>query len=127
MVIEYAARGYSLDESVQRYLESKLRKVLRFLDEPIDVHAALETERHEAVAELHLTHRGGALHARAAAGQMLDAVNLAVDNLETQAQRAHEKLVDRRRRAERAEPAEAAAGGPAGTEPAGTEPAGTEL
>src|SRR5687768_18587226 len=92
MVIEYAARGYSLDGSVQRYLESKLRKVLRFLDEPIDVHAALETERHEAVAELHLTHRGGALHARAQAGQMLDAVNLAVDNLETQAQRAHEKI-----------------------------------
>ena len=43
MVIEYAARGYSLDEAVQKYLEGKLRKVLRFVDEPIDVHAALET------------------------------------------------------------------------------------
>ena len=117
MVIEYAARGFSLDDSVRQYLEGKLRKVLRFLDEPIDVHAALETEAHLSVADLHVTHRFGALHARASAGQMLDAVNLAVDNLETQAQRAHEKFMARRRRGERAETAAAAAAA-AGAEPA---------
>ena len=121
MLIEYVGRGYTADGSVRRYLEGKLRKVLRFLDEPIEVRAVLETEGHEAVAELHVSHRLGALHAREAAAQMLDAVNLAVDSLETQAQRAHEKLVDRRRRGERAEPAEAAPGDP------GPEPAGPEL
>jgi ribosomal subunit interface protein len=108
MVIEYVVRGYSLDESVKGYLEKKLRKVLRFVDEPIAVHAVLETEKHQAIAEVHLTHRLGVLHSREAAEQMLDAINLAVDNLETQAQRAHEKLTGRRRRGDRAATAAAA-------------------
>ena len=123
MVIEYVGRGFSADGSVREYLERKLRKVLRFLHEPIEVRVVLEPEGHETVAEVHVSHRFGALHARESAAQVLDAVNLAVDSLETQAQRAHEKFVDRRRRGDRAETAAAAAAPAApGPEPIGTEP-----
>ena len=121
MVIEYVGRGFSADGSVRGYLERKLRKVLRFLDEPIEVRVVLEPEGHETVAEIHVSHRFGTPHTREAAAQVLDAVNLAVDNLETQAQRAHERFIDRRRRGDRAETAEGSAAQPAGAEPIGSE------
>ncbi len=52
---------------------------------------------------MQVSHRFGALVAKESADQMLDAVNLAVDKVETQAERARKKHKDRRRRAQRAE------------------------
>lgn len=104
MKIEYVGRGYTVDEATRQYTEEKLRKALKFLDEPVEAHVALVVEKHEAVAELHLNHRFGALHSRETAPQMLDAINAACDHLETQAERARKKFMDRRRRARREEP-----------------------
>jgi putative sigma-54 modulation protein len=101
MKIEYVARSYSPDESMRRYAEDKLRKLLKFLEEPIEVHATLETEKHHAIAELQVSHRYGTLQARESADQMLDAVNSAVDKVEKQARRTRKKFMDRRRRAQR--------------------------
>jgi putative sigma-54 modulation protein len=103
MKVEYVGRGYAVDESVRRYTEDKLRKLAKFLDEPSDAHVVFEVEKHLAIAELHVTHPHGSLHARESADQMLDAVNLAVDKLETQAERGRKKHFDKRRRAQREE------------------------
>jgi putative sigma-54 modulation protein len=103
MKVDYVARGYAPDETVRRYTEDKLRKVAKFLEEPIEVHVTLDMEKHLAVAELHVTHRHGPFHVRETAEQMLDAVNLAVDKLETQVERNRKKHVDKRRRAQREE------------------------
>ena len=103
MKIEYVARGYTPDEQLRRYAEDKLKKVLKFLEEPVEVHATLETEKRHAIADLQVSHRYGTLQSRETAEQMLDAVNLAVDKLETQAGRARKKYKDKRRRAQRAE------------------------
>lgn len=101
MKIEYVARNYSPDDQVRRYTEDKLKKLLKFLEEPIEVYATLELEKHSAIADLQVSHRHGSLQARESAGQMLDAVNLAVDKLETQAGRARKKHRDKRLRARR--------------------------
>jgi putative sigma-54 modulation protein len=103
MKIEYVGRGYTVDEQVRSYSEAKLGKMLKFLDDPVDVHVALAVEGHEQVAEIHVSHRFGTLHSRDGAPQMLDAINAACDHLETQAERARKKFMDRRRRAQRAE------------------------
>ena len=78
MKIEYVARGYTPDEQLRRYAEDKLKKVLKFLEEPVEVHATLETEKRHAIADLQVSHRYGTLQSRETAEQMLDAVNLAV-------------------------------------------------
>jgi putative sigma-54 modulation protein len=102
MIIEYVGRGSTVvDEQVRGYAAEKLRKMLKFLDEPVDVHVALVDEGHEQVAEVHVNHRFGRLHTRASAPLLLDAINAAGDALETQAERARKKQTDRRRRAQR--------------------------
>jgi putative sigma-54 modulation protein len=103
MKIEYVGRGFAVDEVVQQYAEEKLRKMQKFLDDPVDVHVALEIEGHVHVADVHVSHRFGALHSRVTAPQLLDAINAAGDHLATQAERTRKKFMDRRRRARRAE------------------------
>ena len=103
MKIEYLGRNLTADEPLRRHTEDKLRKVLKFLDEPVEAHVTLEMVKHRSVADVQVTHRWGTLQARESADQMLEAVNLAVEKIETQAERTRKKHVDRRRRQQRAE------------------------
>jgi putative sigma-54 modulation protein len=103
MKVEYLARNYAIDEQVRHYTEEKLKKLSKFLEEPAEARVTFETEKHHFVAEVQVNHRFGTLVARESADQMLDAVNLAVDKVETQAERSRKKHKDRRRRAQRQE------------------------
>jgi putative sigma-54 modulation protein len=105
MKFEYFTRNYTVDDQVRRYAEDKLKKLEKFLDDPdaAEARVTLETEKRHFVAEVQVTHRHGTLVAKESAGQMLDAVNLAVDKVETQAQRTRKKHKESRRRAQRQE------------------------
>ena len=69
MKIEYVARGYSPDDQVRRYTEDKLQKVLKFLEEPVEVQVTFETEKHHAIADFQVSHRFGSLQARGLPGR----------------------------------------------------------
>jgi putative sigma-54 modulation protein len=105
MKIEYFARNYTVDDGIKHYVEEKLKKLAKFLADPegAEARVTLEKEKHHFVAEVQVSDRFGTLVAKEDAGQMLDAVNLAVDKVETQAERARKKHKERRRRAQRAE------------------------
>jgi putative sigma-54 modulation protein len=103
MKIEYFARNFTVDDQTRRYVAAKLRKLSKFLDDADQAEArvTLESEKHHFLAEVQVSHRHGTLVAKEAASQVLDAVNLAVDKVETQAERGRKKHKDRRRRAQR--------------------------
>ncbi len=101
MHIEFVTRSYQLDDRIRSFTSDKLRKVIKFLDEPVEVRVILEQEKHRHIAELHLAHRFGAIQATEAMDNMYDAVNLAVDKAEKQARRARKKFMDKRRKADR--------------------------
>jgi putative sigma-54 modulation protein len=105
MKIEYLARHCTIDDGIRRYVEEKLKKLAKFLADPeaAEARVTLEKEKHHFVAEVQVTDRFGSLVAKETADQVLDAVNLAVDKVETQAERARKKHKERRRRAQRAE------------------------
>jgi putative sigma-54 modulation protein len=101
--IEYVGRNYDVDGQVRRFTEDKLGKVLKFLEEPVEVHVTLESNKHRYVVELRLSHRHGTLQAREETDQLLDGIGMAVDRAEKQVRRGRKKLIDKRRRAQRAE------------------------
>lgn len=101
MNIDYVGRNYQLDERVRDFTEDKLKKVTKFLEEPIEARITLEVEKHRHVAELHVAHRHGVLQATEETPDMYDAINLAIDKVEKQARRARKKFMDTRRRAQR--------------------------
>jgi putative sigma-54 modulation protein len=108
MNVEYVGRHVRLNAEIREFAERKLRKVIKFLEEPVDVRITLEEEKHREIVEVHIAHRFGVLQAREETDTLLDALNLAIDKLETQAQRSRKKFMDRRRRGDRAATGEAA-------------------
>jgi len=102
MNIEFVARSFSLHEDVRQFTADKLRKATKFLEEPIEVRVTLEVEKHRHQADLHVAHRHGVLQATEETPDMKDAINMAVDKVEKQARRSRKRLVDSRRRADRA-------------------------
>ncbi len=100
MKVEYVARHYDLNERVREFTESKLRKLDKYLQEPVDARVTLEAEKHRNRADLHLAHRFGVIQATEVTGDMYDAINLAVDKAEKQARRSNKKFHARRRRGE---------------------------
>ena len=104
MKTEIIGRNVQVDDRLRAVVEQKLEKLERFLEEPIEMRVTLAAEKHSHVAELHVTHRLGVLQASEEAdGNLLEAVHRVLDNIEEQARRAHQKVVDKRRRGERSE------------------------
>lgn len=101
MNIEYVARNLELEPRIREFTADKLRKVGKFLDDPVDVRVTVEQEKHRCIAELHITHRFGIIQANEETDDIFDAVNLAVDKAEKQARRARNKFRDKRRKADR--------------------------
>jgi len=101
MHIEFVGRSYQIDDRMRQFTEEKLGKVIKFLEEPIEIRVTLAEEKHRHVADLHVAHKLGVLQAaeEVADGEMSDAVNAAVDKVEKQARRAHKKITGRKRRA----------------------------
>jgi putative sigma-54 modulation protein len=99
MKTEIIGRNVQIDDRLRKAVEQKLRKLEKFLDEPVETRVTLTAERHRHVAELHVTHRLGVLQGTEESdGNLLDAVQRAATKVEEQARRSHGKLVDKRRR-----------------------------
>jgi putative sigma-54 modulation protein len=102
MKIETIGRNVPVDDRLRGFVEQKLRKIAKFVEEPVEARVTLSLEKHLHVAEFHVAHRLGLLQATEESdGNLLDAVNLGVDKLVGQARRAHQKLVGKKRRADK--------------------------
>ena len=101
MNIEYVGRNLQIDDTIRNFAEGKLPKVIKFLDEPIDIRLTVEQEKHRQIADLHVAHRHGVLQAKEENSQILDAINMVVEKVEKQARRAKSKHVTKVRRVER--------------------------
>jgi putative sigma-54 modulation protein len=105
MKLETIGRNVPVDERLRSFVDQKLRKLEKFLEEPVEARVTLSLEKHLHVAELHVAHRLGILQATEESdSNLLDAVNLGVDKLVSQARRAHQKLVGKKRRADKRTP-----------------------
>jgi putative sigma-54 modulation protein len=99
MKSETIGRNLPIDDRLRKYVEKKLSKLSKLLEEPVEARVTLGLERHLHVAEFHVAHRLGVLQAREESdGNLLDVINAGVDKLVAQARRVHHKLVERKRR-----------------------------
>lgn len=100
MNVEYFGHHYHVDDDLRGFTEGKLKKLSKFVEDPIDVRVTLAAEKHRFLAELQVSHRHGTLQATEEHQEVKDAINLAVDKVEKQARRAKARFVDRKRRAD---------------------------
>ncbi len=101
MNVEYVARNFEQNDAIRAYTEKKLAKILKFVEEPVEVRVTMEQEKHRHIAEVALAHRHGHIQATEETDDMVDAINLAVEKVEKQARRSRKKFMDQRRKRDR--------------------------
>lgn len=93
--------GHHVDitPALRNYVDTKLERLERHVDNATDVHVILSVEklRHKAEARLHVT--GNQLFADAVDGNMYAAIDLLMDKLDRQVKRIKEKRTDHHPRA----------------------------
>ncbi|MEM8963816.1 MAG: ribosome-associated translation inhibitor RaiA [Acidobacteriota bacterium] len=100
MNIEYTGRHHThFDDELRQLTEDRIGRVIKFLDEPIEVHVTMDHDkRSQHLAEIHIKHKQGSLVAKEEATHLREAIQAAMEKVEKQARRGRKKLVDQRRR-----------------------------
>ena len=99
MKIEIVGRNVPVVDRLRQRVEKKLAKLGKFLSEPIDARVTLALEKHLHVAEIYVSHRDGSLRAtEQAEGNLIEALDLAIDNVQNQGRRTGDKQKDGKRR-----------------------------
>ena len=98
MGIEYTGRQVEIGPDLRQYTEERLKRVLRLVGEPFDLHVILTAEKHRRGAELTLKFRSHTLVGAEETGDTRVAINGAVDKLARQAARLLERRRTQKRR-----------------------------
>lgn len=92
MQIEITGRNLPVDDRLRQRVEKKLAKLAKLLSEPIEARVLFSQEKHFHVAEIHVSHRDGSLRASEQAEEnMIEALDLAIDNVKNQGRRTLDK------------------------------------
>ena len=97
MRIETYGQQLEVTPALRDYVESKLARLARHFDQPIDVRTQLSLERTDHCAEANVNIAGRALHADAKAENMYAAIDLLDDKLDRLLVKHKEKLIDSHR------------------------------
>ncbi len=102
MRIETHGQQIDVTPAMRDYVDSKLARLGRHFDQPLDVRALLSVDKTEHRAEGTVNFAGGALHADADGVDIYAAIDLLADKLDRLLVKHKEKQVDSLRRNESA-------------------------
>lgn len=97
MKIHVTSRHEQLTEGLRDHIEDKIRRVERYLGKIKETHVVLNFERKMHVCEITLNAKSLKLSAKAISHDMYQSIDVAVQRLETQAQKHKDKRVGRHR------------------------------
>ncbi len=99
MLIQITARHVEVPRSLKTFIESRVEKLERYLDGITDIHVILSSEKYRQITELNVHSRGNIyLSATEATDDPKMAVTQAIDKVEGQARKQHDKRIHKRRR-----------------------------
>ncbi len=85
MNVEYTGRQFEVTPKIRKEVETRLTKIRKILGDKFETKVILAVEKHRHKAEITISPRNGPLVGEAQAGDMVAAVNEALEHLEKQA------------------------------------------
>ena len=85
MNVEYTGRQYEVTPKIRKEVETRLTKIRKILGDKFETKVILAVEKRRHKAEITINPRNGPLVAEAQAGDMIAAINEALEHLEKQA------------------------------------------
>jgi putative sigma-54 modulation protein len=99
MQIEFTGRNFEVTKALKEHIREKLGHAARVLeDDLVDAHVILTVEKYRHIAEIVVKRRRGRLVGKATSPDMYQSIQKAIERIESQLFRKHEKLVGRKRR-----------------------------
>ncbi len=92
MQIQITFRRTESSETLKDYVSEKVRKLKKYLDDPIDVFITFTVEKYRHEVEIVIMNGGVKIHGYDSAGDFLSAIDLIIDKLEKQVKKYCEKL-----------------------------------
>jgi len=97
MQITLSFRHIEPSDPLKLYVEDKLSRVKKYLEEPIEAHVVLKVEKFRHIAEVSIDASGLRLNGAEETDDMYSSIDLLVDSLEGQAARKGKEKLRRRR------------------------------
>lgn len=90
MGVTITFRHMDSSEAIKTYAKEKVERVQKYLHAPLKAQVTLFQERHQFVAEVHLSSNGREYHARHDSDEMYKSIDLVADKIEHQITKAHD-------------------------------------
>ena len=97
MRIETHGQQIEVTPALREYVETKLKRLERHFDQPLEVRTQLGTRKPDYLAEATLTIAGRSLHADAAAQTMYAAIDILADKLDRLLLKHKQRKIDKQR------------------------------
>jgi len=79
-------------DALKKYAEDKLKKIKKYLNNPVDVSVVLSVEKHRHIAEVIVTGDRVTLKGKEATDDMYSAIDMVLDKIGIQAKKHKEKI-----------------------------------
>ncbi|MEW6368120.1 MAG: ribosome-associated translation inhibitor RaiA [Acidobacteriota bacterium] len=98
MKVLLTGRGFDITPAIKSFVNERIEKLGKFLDEIIEVHCILTVEKYRHQAEVSVHTRRRKLSSTALSGDMYSSLQSVFNKLETQAKKLKEKRKERKRK-----------------------------
>src|SRR4051794_41830062 len=102
MGIAITFRHMDSTDALKNYVHEKLERVQKYLRAPLDAHVTLFQERHQFIAEMHITASGKVYQASHESDDMYKSIDFTADKVEHQISKAHDAAARHKKGAEKA-------------------------
>jgi putative sigma-54 modulation protein len=92
MMVSVTFRNAEGETWQREYVDEKLKKLKKYIDNPVDAHVVLSVEKFRNVAEIKLSSNGLGINAKEEAKDMSLAIDNAIEKIERQLKKHKEKI-----------------------------------
>jgi len=97
MRVRITGRNIDLTEAMKNYVQKKIKRLEKYLEEPIDIQVVLNVEKFRQIAEVNISSKSGNFYGSEESHDIYASIDVVMDKLEEQVRRKKEKLQQRPR------------------------------
>ena len=92
MQLSVSFRNLDPSDHLKNYAETRLNRIKKYMEEPIEVHLVLSVQKFRHTADVTINANGIKIKAQEETGDLYSAIDLVMDKIEKQIKRQREKL-----------------------------------
>ena len=100
MQVRITGRNIQLTEAMKNYVNKKIKRLEKYLEEPISIQVILNVEKFRHIAEVNISSKTGNFYGSEESHDIYASIDMVMDKLEEQVRRRKEKMQQRPREPE---------------------------